>query len=247
MVPAQPSECRPADVCVIGAGPVGQAVADDLALRGLRVVVLEVGSDLPSARANGDCPTEVLGDERYGDLGWKAWRALGGTSWAWGIDVQGQSHGVRLALLETPVIERMMDDLPRWPLTTEELGALQERSLAVSDLTFPCMNSSAGRTSTSRASRRPTACSPRARASSGGARGRAWRCCRSRPSSGWCRQWRGPAACRPSSTARPQVRSAAPSARPSYWLQVPSRAHASPFASSSSCQPCARTTGSAGG
>src|SRR5688572_3100358 len=104
------------DVCIVGGGPVGQAVATALGGSGLRVTIIEAGSRLPQDTRGKLVSAEIVGDERFGPLEWKAHRALGGTSWRWAIDVDGRAQGVRHAVLEDGVVERRVVGLPEWPL-----------------------------------------------------------------------------------------------------------------------------------
>ena len=120
-----------ADVLVVGAGPVGQAVAATLGNAGLRVVLLEAGDRKPSNRATLPAAGEVVGDDRYGLLEWKVTRALGGTSWQWAIDMPGVGVGVRYCVLEQAVIERRIDGLPVWPIGMDDLEPLYERALDI--------------------------------------------------------------------------------------------------------------------
>lgn len=127
---------RSYDVCVVGAGPVGQTVARELAGRGLRVVLLEAGGPIADARANERCRSQVVGDDRYGDVAWKAWRAYGGTAWAWAVDIPGSGPGARYAGFEAAVVARQTG-VRRWPLSVPQLELLQARALAALGLEVP--------------------------------------------------------------------------------------------------------------
>ena len=73
-----------ADVCVIGAGPVGIITALELADKGFRVLLLESGGEKPSALAQDLQAAENLQPLHHHDPRTTVARRLGGTSNLWG-------------------------------------------------------------------------------------------------------------------------------------------------------------------
>lgn len=120
-----------ADVCIVGAGPAGLAVASGLIGSGLQVVILEAGPlepDMENQRlAAGELaglPYDPLEDVRA--------RAFGGTAHYWNIDLGGGAPGLRLRRLDS------LDLLPRdwvpnsgWPFDLDELAPHYERAEAL--------------------------------------------------------------------------------------------------------------------
>lgn len=72
------------DLCVVGSGPVGLALATDLARRGQRVLVLESGSKKPDPRVQMLSAADVLDLSSHEDMAIAVSRQLGGTSNLWG-------------------------------------------------------------------------------------------------------------------------------------------------------------------
>ena len=72
------------DLCIVGAGPIGLAVAMEAADLGLSVLVLESGGDSPEGSAVVPTYGEVVDDRRHAPLDVAVCRALGGTAWWWG-------------------------------------------------------------------------------------------------------------------------------------------------------------------
>lgn len=101
-----------ADVCVIGAGPVGLAVVRRLLERGRRVVLLERGGDVAESQATSD---EVGFDRRtYGAAAAGRAFGFGGTSALWG--------GQLLPVTERELRGDVETGAPPWPIEPRELG-----------------------------------------------------------------------------------------------------------------------------
>src|SRR5258708_16460778 len=72
------------DVCIVGAGPAGIAIATELARAGKQVVLLESGGTSFEASTNDLNRGEVLDHYRHGPLEDYRRRRLGGATTAWG-------------------------------------------------------------------------------------------------------------------------------------------------------------------
>jgi GMC oxidoreductase/FAD dependent oxidoreductase len=89
-----------ADVCIIGAGPVGIAVALECERRGLSVTLLESGSDGFDADAQALSTMEIVDPRHHASSDLAVRRALGGTSLIWcgrcvpydDIDFESREH-----------------------------------------------------------------------------------------------------------------------------------------------------------
>jgi choline dehydrogenase-like flavoprotein len=73
-----------ADVCVVGAGPVGLAAAVALAKRGVSVVLFESGLATPTAAKQQLSDIEIAEGARQAEMRMAVTRAFGGTGWMWG-------------------------------------------------------------------------------------------------------------------------------------------------------------------
>lgn len=87
------------DVCIIGAGPAGIAVALECERRGLSCLIIEAGGEKPNKTQQGSW--EEIADRRWHDpLNLTTRQAFGGTSWVWGghclpldeIDFEKRDH-----------------------------------------------------------------------------------------------------------------------------------------------------------
>jgi choline dehydrogenase-like flavoprotein len=72
------------DVCVVGSGPVGMALALEFEALGREVLVLESGDAEVSASIADASRAEIADARRHAAMSLAVCRALGGTSWTWG-------------------------------------------------------------------------------------------------------------------------------------------------------------------
>lgn len=95
--PARETTC---DVCIVGSGPVGMALAFELERYGRRVMVLESGAGRVDPGLEEASRAVIVDPQRHAPMELAVCRALGGTSWTWGgvcvafddVDFQARSH-----------------------------------------------------------------------------------------------------------------------------------------------------------
>jgi glycine/D-amino acid oxidase-like deaminating enzyme len=75
---------RDHDVCVVGAGPVGIALALECAARGLTVALLDAGHDRENPDADDASRASFADPRRHVPMDLAVRRGFGGTSWLWG-------------------------------------------------------------------------------------------------------------------------------------------------------------------
>jgi hypothetical protein len=127
-----------ADVCIVGAGIVGLAVARAVRAAGRSVIVVESGGALSSARlAVGAAGGDVVGDPRFGTVDSHLGRGFGGTAALWCIDLGATPQWVRLAVMEPGVLDRRPAGEPSWPFPLDDLLPWYEQALAVARCEVP--------------------------------------------------------------------------------------------------------------
>ena len=111
-----------ADICIVGAGPAGLALAEHLAQTSLKIVVLESGGDKPTADSND--LSKLASDSVLGrDLAVGADRAVGGVAHAWSVDTGASHRNVRLTpMTEADFEARTWMEESGWPITAADLA-----------------------------------------------------------------------------------------------------------------------------
>ncbi len=85
MILNKPTTCEHTfDVCVIGSGPVGMALALEFESLGCDAIVLESGGHGVEPERSEDSRAEIVDRRRHAQMQIAVCRALGGTSWTWG-------------------------------------------------------------------------------------------------------------------------------------------------------------------
>lgn len=107
------------DVCIVGAGPVGIALADELTCLGYSVLLLESGYKTANAYIQELSSAEIVCPDIHDDMSIAVSRQLGGTSNLWG--------GICLRYDPVDFIPRPLVDA-RWPITYEELLPYYDRA-----------------------------------------------------------------------------------------------------------------------
>lgn len=116
----EPGTALSYDLCIVGAGPVGIALALEFAGTGLRVCLLEGGGRRQDAAAQALLDGEVVG-QPYLPLAWTRLARLGGTSGWWGGECR--SFDALEDLAPRPWLGQ-----PGWPLRPCELAAFEARA-----------------------------------------------------------------------------------------------------------------------
>jgi choline dehydrogenase-like flavoprotein len=106
----------PFDCCVVGAGPIGLAVALEAAGTGARVLLVEAGGLRPARRSEqADSGRTVIADERrHAPLDLTVRSAVGGTSWLWG--------GRCVPFEPLDLADRAHVPSGRWPLAYDDVA-----------------------------------------------------------------------------------------------------------------------------
>lgn len=119
------------DLCIVGAGPAGQAVARALAGRGPRICLVESGGCPPDRATQALSAGRNLGRE-YFRLRDARQRGFGGSSGHWDIPLDGARRGARLHPLE-PIDFETRDWLPHsgWPFLRARLDPYYARAAAL--------------------------------------------------------------------------------------------------------------------
>lgn len=97
------------DICIVGTGPVGMALAMELERLGTTVLVLESGA---LQQAEGQ-HAEIVDLDRHAPMEIAVVRALGGTSWTWG--------GRCVAYDDVDWLDRDFVPDAHWPITHDEI------------------------------------------------------------------------------------------------------------------------------
>lgn len=79
-----PDRPRPWDICIVGSGPVGMALALEFDRLGREVLVLESGGREVDPQRAEDSRAVLLSPRTHAPMEIATCRALGGTSWMWG-------------------------------------------------------------------------------------------------------------------------------------------------------------------
>ncbi|NEQ22832.1 MAG: GMC family oxidoreductase [Microcoleus sp. SIO2G3] len=118
------------DVCIVGAGPAGIAVARELMGQNFRVCLLETGGLEPDAEIQSLAAAEgnTIGDAYPGAIHMRH-RQFGGTSYPWNIKIGGNRRGVRYVPLDSIDFEKR-DGVPYsgWPFDKSHLDPFYERA-----------------------------------------------------------------------------------------------------------------------
>lgn len=105
---------EPADVAVVGSGPVGLKVALDLADAGMKVLVIESGREGTNAKSQALSDALLVNERSHAPMSLAVKRAFGGTSNLWG--------GRAVALDEIDFAERRHAPSASWPIPFSEVA-----------------------------------------------------------------------------------------------------------------------------
>jgi len=108
------------EICIVGTGPVGMALALELERLGRDVLVLEAGGMEMSPAAGEASRAQIVDPQRHASMEIAVVRALGGTSWTWG--------GRCVAFDQVDWIPRDFVPEGRWPISGEDIRPYYKRA-----------------------------------------------------------------------------------------------------------------------
>jgi choline dehydrogenase-like flavoprotein len=108
------------ELCVVGTGPVGMALALEFDRRGREVLVLEAGDKEMGAASGEASRARIVDPLRHAPMEIAVVRALGGTSWTWG--------GRCVAFDPVDWMPRDFLGHARWPISAEEVRPYYKRA-----------------------------------------------------------------------------------------------------------------------
>jgi len=111
------------ELCVVGSGPVGQALALEFDRLGREVLVLESGGREREAATTDASRAEIVDADRHAEMELAVARALGGTSLTWG--------GRCVAYDEIDWMDRAFVADAHWPVKSEEVRPFYKRAAEV--------------------------------------------------------------------------------------------------------------------
>jgi choline dehydrogenase-like flavoprotein len=101
------------DLCLVGTGPVGMAIALECERLGIDVLILEAGETAVNPALAESSRALIVDPERHADMEIAVCRALGGTSWTWG--------GRCVPYDDIDFAQRDFVADAEWPLTHDEI------------------------------------------------------------------------------------------------------------------------------
>ena len=120
-----PGERLDADICIIGAGPAGLALALSLEAAANRIVLLAGGDGVVDGEVAGQ-PYPPLASTRAG--------GVGGTAWLWDAELKPSSFGARYAPLAPIDFDERDDGMPGgWPFARDTLDKFYEQAHELCD------------------------------------------------------------------------------------------------------------------
>jgi choline dehydrogenase-like flavoprotein len=99
------------ELCIVGSGPVGMAMALEFEELGRDVLMLESGGGELDASIAEASRAEIVDPRRHADMSLTVCRALGGTSWTWG--------GRCVAFDDVDFLDREFVPDAQWPLSCD--------------------------------------------------------------------------------------------------------------------------------
>ncbi len=115
-----PDEDRIWDLCIVGTGPLGLALALESESLGRTVLMLESGQSKPSSELAEASRAEIADEKRHAPMKLAVCRSFGGTSWTWG--------GRCVAFDDIDFADRPHIPFSAWPLGHDEIRPWYSRA-----------------------------------------------------------------------------------------------------------------------